>query len=88
MKINIGALGRWVLRQTLGSQRGQEVIDALESGLWDAMEALRQKDFKRFWVSLPREWQDWLITQLSQRLGVHLPAEMIRALIEGDIPKG
>jgi hypothetical protein len=70
MKINIGNFGRWGLRQLLGTRRGQEVIDALESGLWESFDALRRRDFGAFWESLPSEWRVWIITEVRKKVGL------------------
>ncbi len=70
MKTNISAFARWAIRQTLGTKRGQQVIDALESGLWEALDALRRKDFAAFWEALPDEWQAWVLGELKKKLGL------------------
>ena len=68
-RVNVGRLGRWMISQALGTVRGRQVIDALESGLWEALDALRRRDFAGFWNALPPDWQAWILAEARKKIG-------------------
>ncbi len=55
MKINIGKFARWSIRQVLGTEKGNMVIDFVEGGLLEAGNELIQGDIKGFLDALPAE---------------------------------
>lgn len=66
---NIGGFARKVIRQVLGGEKGQSVIDAIEKGYLPALTALVQGNFGLFINLLPEDAKDGLLKAALKKAG-------------------
>jgi hypothetical protein len=67
-RINIGAFSRLVIKQILGGEKGQGVIDAIEQGLGSAIGALARRDVAGFLLAIPPELRAQLVEYAKKAL--------------------
>jgi len=63
-RVNVGALARWSLRQSLGTDKGNQVIALIEDGVPAAWAALKRGDFGPLLAIIPAEHLPGLLKAL------------------------
>lgn len=66
---NIGAVGRTIIRQAIGTDKGNVVIKAIEQGYLPALDALVKGKFGEFWSLLPASAQEELFKLALSQFG-------------------